>query len=145
MNCFYTQFLLAAVSVAPLWPTLFNPLDCSLPCSSVHGILQARILEWVATSSSRGSPNPEVEPPSRTSPALAGGFFTTGATWEAPNIHFISRQFWVIVSAFYKSVKSFLQAWVPTKSSEKRSFKISKNLTTFKQTHTFRCNFLGIL
>ena len=35
--------------------TLCNPMDCSPPGSSVHGILQARILEWVAISSSRGS------------------------------------------------------------------------------------------
>ena len=39
-------------------PTLFNSMDYSLPGSSVHGILQARILEWVATSSSRGSSQP---------------------------------------------------------------------------------------
>ena len=36
-------------------PTLCNPMDCSPPGSSVHGILQARILEWVAISSSRRS------------------------------------------------------------------------------------------
>ena len=36
-------------------PVLFDPMDCSPPGSSVHGILQARIPEWVATSSSRGS------------------------------------------------------------------------------------------
>ena len=36
-------------------PALCNPMDGSLPGSSVHGILQERILEWVATSSSRGS------------------------------------------------------------------------------------------
>ena len=35
--------------------TLCHPVDCSLPGSSVHGILQARILEWVAISFSRGS------------------------------------------------------------------------------------------
>ena len=35
--------------------TLWDPMDCSPPGSSVHGILQARILEWVAISSSRGS------------------------------------------------------------------------------------------
>ena len=34
-------------------PTLCNPIDCSLPGSSVHGILQARILEWVAISCSK--------------------------------------------------------------------------------------------
>ena len=38
--------------------TLCNPMDCSLPGSSVHGIFQARILEWVAISSSRGSSQP---------------------------------------------------------------------------------------
>ena len=35
--------------------TLFDPMDCSLPGSSVHEILQARMLEWVAISFSRGS------------------------------------------------------------------------------------------
>ena len=39
-------------------PTLWNPLDCSPPGSSVHGIFQARILEWIAISSSRGSSRP---------------------------------------------------------------------------------------
>ena len=38
-----------------LCPTLRDPVDCSLPGFSVHGISQARILEWVAMSSSRGS------------------------------------------------------------------------------------------
>ena len=38
-----------------LCPTLCNPMDCSQLDSSVHGILQARILEWVAMPSSRGS------------------------------------------------------------------------------------------
>ena len=39
-------------------PTLCDPVDCSPPGSSVHGILQARILEWVAMPSSRGSSQP---------------------------------------------------------------------------------------
>ena len=40
-----------------LWSclTLYNPVDCSLPASSVHGILQASIMEWVAMPSFRGS------------------------------------------------------------------------------------------
>ena len=45
--------------VTKLYLTLFNPMDCSLPGSSVHGISQARILEWVAISSSRGSSQPK--------------------------------------------------------------------------------------
>ena len=44
--------------VAQSRPTLCNPMDCSPPGSSVHGILQARILEWVAVSFSRGSSQP---------------------------------------------------------------------------------------
>ena len=43
------------VLVAKSCLTLCNPVDCSPPGSSVHGISQARILEWVAISSSRGS------------------------------------------------------------------------------------------
>ena len=45
----------------------------SPPDSSVHGILQARILEWVAMPSSGDLPDPGIKP---VSPALAGGFFT---------------------------------------------------------------------
>ena len=47
--------------VTQLCPTLCNPVDCSLPASSVHGILQARILEWVATPSPEDLPNPGIE------------------------------------------------------------------------------------
>ena len=43
------------VLVAQLCLTLCNPMDCSPPGLSVHGILQARILEWVAIPFSRGS------------------------------------------------------------------------------------------
>ena len=39
-------------------PTLWDPIDCSLPHSSVHGILKARTLEWVAIPFSRGSSHP---------------------------------------------------------------------------------------
>ena len=41
--------------VAQSCPTLCDPVDCSPPGSSIHGILQRRILEWVAISSSRGT------------------------------------------------------------------------------------------
>ena len=60
---------------------LFNPMDCSLPASSLHEILQARILEWVAMPSCKGSSQPRdrIQVSSN-----AGGFFTHGATWEAP-------------------------------------------------------------
>ena len=60
-------------------------MNCSPPGSLVNGILQERILEWVAIPFSRGSSWPR--DPTDVSymwPALAGGFFTTSATWEAP-------------------------------------------------------------
>ena len=53
------------VLVTQLCPTLCHPMDCSSPVSSIHGILQARILEQVAMPSSRGSSqglNPRIEP-----------------------------------------------------------------------------------
>ena len=43
------------IEVSQSCPTLCNPMDCSLPAFSVHGILQARIPEWVTISFSRGS------------------------------------------------------------------------------------------
>ena len=55
--------IVVVVFVTQSCPTLWDPTDCSLPKSSVHGILQARILEWVAISFSRGSsPDPGTEP-----------------------------------------------------------------------------------
>ena len=65
-----------------LCPALFDLMDCSLPGSSVHGILQARVLEWVAIVSSRDLPNPRIKPTPLTSSALAGAFFTPNYTWK---------------------------------------------------------------
>ena len=52
---------------------LCSPMECNPPDSSVHGILQARILEWVAMPSSRGPSPPRDEPVSLLSPALQAG------------------------------------------------------------------------
>ena len=61
-------------------PTLCDAVDCSLPGSSVHGILQARILKWVSMPSSMGSSDwTHISCISCT----VGGFFTQWATWEA--------------------------------------------------------------
>ena len=63
--------------------TLCNLMDCSPPGSPIQEILQAIILEWVAMPSSKDLPDPGIKPVSLMSPALAGRFFTTRATWEA--------------------------------------------------------------
>ena len=62
--------------------SLCNPMDYSLPGSSLHGILQARVLEWVAISSSRGSSQPRDQ--TRVS-LIPGRCFNLWATREAPN------------------------------------------------------------
>ena len=67
--------------------TLCDPMDYSLPGSSVHGILHARILEWVAMPPPGDLPDPGIEPVSLMSPALAGRFFNTSTIWEAQLLH----------------------------------------------------------
>ena len=69
-----------AQSLSPV--TTLQPMDCSLPGSSVHGVLQARILEWVAVPVSRGSSQSRVW----MNPCLhiASKSFTYWATREAP-------------------------------------------------------------
>ena len=59
--------------------TFYDPMDCSLPVSSVHGILQARILEWVAVPSPGDPPDLGIEPR-----FPAGRFFTI--LWDKPII-----------------------------------------------------------
>ena len=66
--------------VAQLCPTLCNPMYCSLPHSSIRGIFQARILEWVAISFSRGSSQPKDQ--TQVS-CIVGRHFTIWATREA--------------------------------------------------------------
>ena len=68
---------ICACSVAQSSPTLCDPMDCSPPGSSVHGIFQARILEWVAISSPGDLPDPGVKRVSPVSPSLSGTLFTT--------------------------------------------------------------------
>ena len=57
-----TGDLCSVVCVAQSCPTLCDPVDCSPPGSSVHGILQARVLQRVVMPSSRESPNPGMNP-----------------------------------------------------------------------------------
>ena len=67
------------VLVAQLCLTVCNPMDCSPPGSSVHGTLQAKILEWVATSFSRGCSQPRDWTQVT---FIASRFFTIWATRE---------------------------------------------------------------
>ena len=80
---------------------LCHPVDCSPPGSSVHGILQARILEWVSISFSRGFPDPGMEP---RSPALQADALTSeppGTPWLWELDH---KEGWVPENWFFQTV-----------------------------------------
>ena len=77
--CFNVDVVYEKSKVAQSCPTLCNPMDCSPPGSSIHGIFQARIREWVAIFFSRGSSWPR----NRTQVShTAGRLFTIWATLE---------------------------------------------------------------
>ena len=63
--------------------TLFDPMDCSPPGSSVHGILQTRILDGLPCPPLGDLSELGIEHTSLTSPELAGVFFTSSTTWKA--------------------------------------------------------------
>ena len=66
--------------VAQSCSTLCDPMNCSPPGSSVHGILQARILEWVAIPSSGDLPDPGIKP---RSPTLQADSLPSEPPWKA--------------------------------------------------------------
>ena len=90
-SCVYVC-VCVCVLVAQLYPTLCDPLGYNLPGSSVHGILQARILEWVAISFSRGSSQPRDQ--TRVS-CITGIFFTSWTSREAQGMpNYFQNGFW---------------------------------------------------
>ena len=74
-------------SAAQSYPTLCDPRDCNLPGSSVHGILQARILEWVDVLFSKGSSQPR--------DLTRVSCFAGGSSWKVrrPNFHVVLDKF----------------------------------------------------
>ena len=69
-----TGLSIAQLLLSQSCPTLCNPMDCSLPGSSVHGILQARIMELVVMPSSRGSSQPTFRTCVSYVSCIGGGF-----------------------------------------------------------------------
>ena len=74
--CVHTQLLSLVL-------TLRHPMDCSSPGSSVHGIFQAGILEWVAISSSRGSSQPRDRTHVSCISCIGRWILYLWSTWEA--------------------------------------------------------------
>ena len=97
--------------VSQLCPTLCNPMDCSPPGSSVHGILQAQTLEWFAMSSSRGSFQPRDQ---TLVSCTAGRFFTIWATRKA----------------YDRRTSCFLETFVPIRSPDLGRSQVSHILSS---------------
>ena len=85
-DCVYTKLLQSCL-------TLCDPMDCSLPDSSVHGILQARILEWVAMSSSRGYSWPRDRTLISCISRIPVRLFIHWPTWEVPILRLFQSKF----------------------------------------------------
>ena len=85
--------------VAQLYPTLWDPVDYGLPGSSVHGILLARTLEWVAMPDPWDLPNPGIEP---TSPKLQVDSLLSESPWKTTLIcKYVGLGVWSMVSILY--------------------------------------------
>ena len=68
-------------------PVLCDPVDCSPPGSSVHGILRATLLRGLPFPPPGDLPDPGIEPTSLTFHALASEFFTTSATYYTKKVY----------------------------------------------------------
>ena len=101
------------VLVAQSCPTLWDPMDCSPPGSSIHGIFQARVLEWVAISFFRESYWPRDQ--TQVS-CIAGRFFTSWATREA--LFWNSVFNWMYLSLFPLLFTSLLFSTICKASSD---------------------------
>ena len=85
--------------------TLCDPVNCSLPGSSVHGILQARILEWVAIPFSRGS----LQPRDWTWVSqITGRFFTIWDTREA-----YKKRYFCVIKLISHAIGRKTFSWIP--------------------------------
>ena len=105
------------------------PMDCSPPGSSVHGILWARILEWVAMLSSKGSSQPRDWTQSSCVASIAGTFFTT----EPPGKPCLSSN--ICFSAVFVQSLSRVRLFVTPMDCSMPSFPVLHYLSEFSQTH----------
>ena len=109
-------------------PTLCDPIDCSLPGSSVHEILQARILEWVVVPFSRDFPNPGIKP---RPPALQADFLPS----EPFLVTLLNSNQWPLLLKKYHAVieqyliKIFAAMWTKFFLEKKEVYSCSSVLT----------------
>ena len=103
-HSFCSLLLLFSQRLNKLSPTLRDTMDCSPPGSSVHGIPQGRVLDWVAISFFRDLPDQGIE---SVSPALAGGFFSTEPPGTPVILFFFFQLFYNLICHLYdNNIKS---------------------------------------
>ena len=98
-------------------PTLHNPTDCSLPGSSVHGILQARILKWVVMSSFRGSSWPKDQIGVSMALRWQAGFLPLvppgkPLRWYHSPLFFFLQSHWLLFLTLPEGVLSQKSTWI---------------------------------
>ena len=129
--CYILPFLHDKVLVAQSCLTIWDPKDCSLPGSSAHGILQARMLKWITISFTRGSSQPRDQTPV-SHIARGGGLFISWATREAQSGEQLQTQ--IIISTINVMLSNNPQT-IPTyhsRSMEKlSSAKLVLSITKF--------------
>ena len=99
----YCLLLVVCCLVSKSCPTLLPLMDCSLPGSSVHGISQVRIVQWVAISSSRGSSQPRDQ---ICTSCIGSWIYYQWTTWEA-HWYYIYAFFpgpWIWIYAIYQAL-----------------------------------------
>ena len=109
-----------------LCPTLCDLTDCSPPGSSVHGILQAKKLEWVAMSSSSGSSQPRDRTCASCISRIAGGFFFL---WLRHGGKLQLLKSGTKLRAFYALLEFILTATLSGTNTENREFKMVVHIT----------------
>ena len=104
----YTNMVCVLV-VSDSW----RPMDCSPPGSSVHGIFQARILEWVAISSSRGSFWPRDWTHVSYVSCIGSRFLSIGTIWEA--LYIINIYVYIFFKCFGRTLKTYRMREIDSK------------------------------
>ena len=119
--------------------TLCDPMDCNSPSSSVHGILQARTLQWLAMPSSRISFQPRDRTHTFCGSWIAGRFFTSGPLGKLKGHHICNKNivlFWIIFFIIqFSSVAQLCPTLCDPMNRSTPGLPVHHQLPEFTQTH----------
>ena len=107
--------------------TLCDSMDCSLPGSSIHGIFQARKLEWVAISSSRRSSRPRGWTQASRIVGRCITVWTTREVRKLTSSHFSLAPHSFLLLCFYHFSNGWFQHWIWPKSTNSFSYSLPLN------------------